>query len=64
MPEGALWILINGGEPATARLHAAPGIRLRRLTRAGEEALDWEGETLELAAPGQDAVVLRMLPPA
>jgi len=64
MPEGALWILINGGEPATARLHPAPGIRLARLTRAGEEALEWQAETLELAAPGQDAVVLRMLPPA
>jgi beta-galactosidase len=64
MPEGALWILLNGGGPTEARLRAAPGIRLARLTQAGEETLAWQADNLELAVPGQDAVVLRMLPGA
>ncbi len=62
MPEGALCILLNGGGPAVARLHTTKGTRLSRLTRTGEEALEWGGETLELAVPDQEAVVLRMLP--
>jgi hypothetical protein len=61
LPDGALWVLLNGGGPATARLRAARGICLLRLTRLGEAALDMNGEILEIAAPGQDAVVLRML---
>jgi beta-galactosidase len=64
MPEGALWILLNGAGPAEARLRVEPGIRLTRLTQAGEETLAWNADNLELAAPGQDAVVLRMLPDA
>jgi beta-galactosidase len=64
LPEGALWVLLNGSGPATARLRAVPGIRLLRLTRLGEEAVEWKADTLEIAAPGQDALVLRMLPRA
>jgi hypothetical protein len=37
---------------------------LLRLTRLGEEAVEWKADTLEIAAPGQDALVLRMLPRA
>jgi beta-galactosidase len=62
LPDGALWIVLNGGEPAVARLHVAPGIRLVRLTRLGEDVMERKGEILEIAVPAQDALVLRMLP--
>jgi beta-galactosidase len=62
LPDGALWIVLNGSEPVVARLHVAPGIRLVRLTRLGEDALERKGDILEIPVPGQDALVLRMLP--
>jgi beta-galactosidase len=62
LPDGALWILLNSGAPAAARLRVAPGIRLVRLTLLGEQPLEINSEILEIAMPGQDAVVLRMLP--
>jgi hypothetical protein len=64
LPGGALYILLNAGGPVEASLRIAPGIRLVHLTQAGEEALAWQADTLELTVPGQDAVVLRMLPGA
>jgi hypothetical protein len=36
LPEDALWVVLNGGEPAVARLDIEPGIRLVRLTSLGE----------------------------
>jgi len=60
LPDGALWIVLNGGEPAVARLHVAPGIRLEHLTSFGEVTLERKGEILEIAVPGQDALVLHM----
>ena len=64
LPDGALWIVLNGGEPAVARLHVAQGIRLVRLTSLGEVPLESKGEIMEISAPGQDALVLRMWSPA
>jgi beta-galactosidase len=61
LPEGALWILLNAGGPAEASLRVAPKVRLVRLTQSGEEPLAWAADTLRLAVPAQDAVVLRML---
>lgn len=62
LPDGALWILLNGGETAVAKLHVASGVRLARLTSIGEEALERKGDIMEIAAPAQDTLVLRMLP--
>jgi beta-galactosidase len=61
LPDGALWILLNGGGPAQAILQVAPGIRLARLTQSGEEPLACPDDTLSLAVPAQAALVLRML---
>jgi hypothetical protein len=60
LPEGALWILVNGGPAVQARLRVASGTRLALLTQSGEEPLSWQAHTLELAIPAQDAIVLRM----
>ncbi len=63
LPDGALWILLNGGPAVQARLRVASGIRLARLTESGEEPLSWQTDTLELTIPAQDALVLRMEQP-
>jgi hypothetical protein len=46
-----------------ARFRAAPGIGLRKLTLQEEQVVEWEGETLEIAVPGQEAIILRMMSP-
>jgi beta-galactosidase len=62
LPDGALWILLNGGLAAQARFRVSAGTRLAHLTLTGEETLSWQADTLELTIPGQDALVLRMWP--
>jgi hypothetical protein len=57
LPEGALWVLLNAGEPVTARMRLAPGCSLTRLTRVGEEPVATDSSLLEISLAAQSTEV-------
>ena len=57
LPEGALLVLLNAGEPVTARLQLAQGCSLTRLTPVGGEPVAADSGLLEISLAGQSAEV-------